>query len=107
MQYIFEAIGTQWQIDFDLTLSEVRSAQLLAKIKDRIEVFDKNYSRFRSDSIVTKMSQKAGQYSLPDDAEPLFSLYKKLYDSTNGLFTPLIGQLLVESGYDEKYSLSK
>ncbi len=107
MQYTFEAIGTQWQVDFEFPISEVRSARLLAKIKDRIEVFDKNYSRFRSDSLVTKMAQKAGQYTLPSDAEPLFSLYKKLYDLTSGLFTPLIGQLLVESGYDEKYSLSK
>jgi thiamine biosynthesis lipoprotein len=35
----------------------------------------------------------------------MFAMYRKLYDLTNGAFTPLIGQVLVDAGYDASYSL--
>lgn len=101
----FEAIGTRWQIDLAETLSAVDQATILSDIQKRIAVFDRDYSRFRADSLVTKMSRQAGYYTLPTDAEPLFDLYKRLYDLTDGAFTPLIGQTMVEAGYDAEYSL--
>lgn len=103
--YTFEAIGTHWQIDVYDVLTPAQEKNLLTRIQDRIELFDRTYSRFRFDSLVTKMSQEAGEYELPPDAVPLFDLYKKLYDLTQGFFTPLIGQTLVEAGYDAEYSL--
>jgi thiamine biosynthesis lipoprotein len=80
---------------------------ILDKIKKRIEVFDKNYSRFRNDSFVTKMSQETGTYILPTDAKPMLDLYNQLYDLTEGHMTPLIGQALSDAGYDAHYSFSK
>jgi thiamine biosynthesis lipoprotein len=103
ISYNFEAIGTKWNIDVEDTEHEEHS--ILKKIKDRIEVFDRTYSRFRSDSLITKMSGHAGEYILPDDAEPLFSLYKKIYSITEGSVTPLIGNVLSDAGYDAEYSL--
>lgn len=103
--FIFEAIGTHWQIDIYQTLSPEQKNNLFEKIIGRIEVFDTTYSRFREDSLVTKMSQQAGEYILPDDAQALLMLYQKVYHLTNGLVTPLIGQTLVEAGYDANYSL--
>ena len=35
-------------------------ADLLKKVHERIEEYDKTYSRFRADSLVTKMSLQAG-----------------------------------------------
>ncbi len=35
----------------------------------------------------------------------MLSLYYELYTRTNGLFTPLVGGLLSDAGYDAKYSL--
>lgn len=101
----FEAIGTQWQIDFPDGLLASKQAEIVETIKERIAVFDKDYSRFRSDSLVTKISQVAGVYGLPADAEPLFMIYEQLYRLTNGLMTPLIGDVLVAAGYDPEYSL--
>lgn len=98
----FDAIGTHWVID---VYDGVISPELERKIMERIEAFDRAYSRFRDDSLVTTMSQTAGEYVLPDDAYEMFSLYRKMYDITNGQFTPLIGQALVDAGYDAKYSL--
>ncbi len=104
-KFEFEAIGTHWVIDIADDLSTHREADLLKKINERIAVFDKDYSRFREDSLVTKMSKESGEFILPGDADKMISLYKRFYDLTDGLVTPLIGQVLVDAGYDAKYSL--
>lgn len=101
----FEAIGTRWQIDIQDDLTQDAEVVLLNKIKERIATFDKDYSRFRDDSLVTEMSKKSGVFILPTDAEEMISVYKKIYDVTGGLVTPLIGQVLVDAGYDANYSL--
>lgn len=103
--FSFEAIGTHWQIDLPETLSPGREAAVNARIQERIARFDLAYSRFRPDSLVTKMAREAGTYRLPDDADPMLSLYKRLYSLTDGAVTPLIGQTLVDAGYDAQYSL--
>lgn len=101
----FAAIGTSWKIDILDEVSEQEASFLQKTIQDRIEIFDKNYSRFREDSLVSEISRKAGIYTLPDDTEPLLDLYQKLYQITGGMLTPLIGKLMEETGYDAKYSL--
>ncbi len=106
-RFDFEAIGTLWQIDIYESLSSENEAGLFSLLKERIAVFDKAYSRFRADSLVTQISKQSGNYILPDDALPMMSLYQDLYKLTDGLFTPLIGQVLVDAGYDAEYSLTK
>ncbi len=101
----FEAIGTTWKIDIYQDLSDKEKTDLLAKIKNRIDIFDKDYSRFRPDSLVTEMPKRSGKFTLPDDADKMISVYKKIYDLTNGEVTPLVGDLLVSAGYDADYSL--
>lgn len=101
----FEAIGTAWQIDIDAPLSSAEAERLRGRIMARIEEFDKTYSRFRADSVVTAMSRDAGVFALPDDARPMLGLYCDLYEKTGGLFTPLVGDMLSDAGYDAEYSL--
>lgn len=102
--HTFEAIGTTWHIDISDLYNEALQQEALRAVFARIAEFDKNYSRFRSDSLVSEMSQKAGTYTLPSDAKPMFDLYRDLYELTHGAFTPLIGQTLVDAGYDPLYS---
>lgn len=99
----FEAIGTTWKIDFFEVVTSPDN--LLNEIKARIDTFDRAYSRFREDSLVSKMARTAGTYELPEDAEPMMRLYESLHHITKGLVTPLIGQVLVDAGYDAQYSL--
>jgi len=99
--YSFEAFGTQWAIETD----EEISSSLRTTIQNRIDAFDAVYSRFRTDSLVTKISEKAGKYLFPDDANKLFHFYRNLYDLTNGKVTPLIGDMVSRAGYDATYSL--
>ncbi|MDO8335887.1 MAG: FAD:protein FMN transferase [Candidatus Saccharibacteria bacterium] len=96
----FEAIGTVWTIS---TPTEI-SKNIQQKVTSKIRVFDKNYSRFRSDSLVTQISKKPDNYKLPQDAKPMLDFYKKLYDITDGLVTPLIGKTIEQAGYDANYS---
>ena len=103
--YVFEAIGTKWQVDIEEELGDARAAGLFSRIRERIEAFDAVYSRFRADSIVTRMSKAEGSYTLPSDAVPMLSLYRDLYERTGGLFTPLVGDMLSDAGYDAEYTL--
>ncbi|MES2213429.1 MAG: FAD:protein FMN transferase [Patescibacteria group bacterium] len=100
----FEAIGTHWRIDVYTQITQDEEESVLQKIKSRIEIFDLAYSRFRQDSLVTRMSHTAGEYIVPDDAEHMMSLYRVVYEVTGGAVTPLVGQVLSDAGYDAEYS---
>jgi thiamine biosynthesis lipoprotein len=104
-EWRFSAIGTEWWISIREPLDDADMQRLKQLAGARIERFDAAYSRFRPDSLVTRMSRHAGVYRLPADSRALFALYRKLYDATDGAVTPLIGDLLAAAGYDADYSL--
>lgn len=104
LSFSFEAIGTHWTIEFFEPLKKELAAKLEEGIQKRIALFDKNYSRFRADSMVATMSKRPGIYSLPTDAKKLLDTYKTFYELTGGAMTPLAGQLLADAGYDSEYS---
>ena len=101
----FEAIGTEWWIGIYQPVEDTLLADISAVIGARIQVFDKTYSRFKSDSLVSQIARKAGSYVFPEDSIELFAFYRRLYDATDGLVTPLIGQVLADAGYDAEYSM--
>lgn len=71
----------------------------------RIDEFDRAWSRFRPDSLVSRIATTPGLWEFPDDAGPLFALYRRLYEATDGAVTPLVGRALENLGYDRAYSL--
>jgi thiamine biosynthesis lipoprotein len=99
--HTFDAIGVPWQIDTDRPLTAEAEAALHA----RIDEFDRVYSRFRDDSLVSTVARTPGTYLFPADAPPLFELYRRLYTATRGAMSPLVGHALEELGYDRTYSL--
>lgn len=102
----FQAIGTAWTIAVHDVMGSETWTALCRAIRQRIAVFDSIYSRFRPDSLVSALAARAGTYTLPEDARPLLTFYRSLYDATGGLVTPLIGQALADAGYDAQYSLT-
>lgn len=97
----FGALGTAWSIDTHVELgADIRQA-----ISQRIEAFDKTYSRFRHDSLVARL-RTPGEYEFPSDFNRLFTLYDALYKITIGSMTPLIGDVLERAGYDREYSFT-
>lgn len=105
----FEAIGTNWHIDVpQLDESNTQEIERVRnQITNLIESYDKIWSRFRDDSLVQKIAQKAGTYPIPSRDHALIKLYFKLHEATGGAITPLIGQTLVDLGYDASYTLQK
>lgn len=99
----FDAIGTSWEINTAAPLGAVTRAQTL----DLVERFDSLYSRFRHDSIVTRIAKAAdgGAFSFPADAGPMFDLYDRLHDATEGAVDPLVGRDLEHLGYGGDYAL--
>lgn len=100
-EFAFEAIGAPWKI----TTRKPVSPELAKAIEARIDEFDAVYSRFRADSLVTAIAAEAGTWQFPPDAAPLFSLYRALYNATEGAMSPLVGARLEDLGYDRDYTL--
>jgi FAD:protein FMN transferase len=102
--FTFDAIGTRWCVDTDEPLSgEVRD-----RILDRIRRFDRTYSRFRPDSLVSRVAAApaGGRFEFPEDSVALFDLYDRLVTATDGAVDPLVGRQLELLGYDPAYSLT-
>lgn len=100
----FEAIGTQWQIELYDEMAVDKFHKLRELVEQRIDEFDRVYSRFREDSLVSEIAQTPGKYVFPPDATELIDLYRRLYALTDGAVTPLIGGMMSEAGYDSEYS---
>lgn len=100
----FEATGTQWEIETPEPLSQ----SLRERILRRVEEFDRTYSRFRPDSLVSQIAvaPEGGRFPFPADATALFELYDLLHAATEGAVDPLVGRDLERLGYDRAYSLT-
>lgn len=71
------------------------------RIRDFIEEYESVFSRFRADSLVSRMACAAagGEFEFPAWAGPLFALYSEFYDATRGAFDACIGADLLALGY--------
>lgn len=100
----FAAIGTGWQIDTDHPLPEPLKAQIVALCED----FDRVWSRFRADSLVTRIAHAeiGGRFPFPARDAGLLDLYDRLVRATGGAVDPLVGRDLKLLGYDAGYSLT-
>jgi thiamine biosynthesis lipoprotein len=100
--WTFDAIGTGWRIDTPEPVPEATRAA----IAERVARFDRDWSRFRDDSLVTRISREPGRHLMPDDAPELLALYRELYLATGGRVSPLVGRALEALGYDAQYRLT-
>lgn len=99
--WTFDAIGTAWSVETDDPLDEVARFD----VSSVIEEFDKAWSRFRADSLVTALAKGAGVVDAPAGASDIFEVYLDLSARTGGAVNPLIGRSLETLGYDASLSL--
>ncbi|MFY9714484.1 MAG: FAD:protein FMN transferase [Microbacterium sp.] len=97
----FEAIGTRWEIESRADLP----ADARATVTATIDRFDREWSRFRADSLVTRLGIDGGSFAAPD-AGPMLDAYRELSAATGGAVNPLVGESLNALGYDAAYSLT-
>jgi FAD:protein FMN transferase len=102
-RFTFDAIGTAWEIETPSPLAIAARRRIV----ERIEQFDVTYSRFRPDSLVSRIasSRDGGWFTFPEDAVAHFDLYDQLHTCTESAVDPLVGRDLELLGYDRTYSL--
>jgi thiamine biosynthesis lipoprotein len=96
----FEAIGTRWEIE----TAEPLPQNLRAAVEVVVERFDREWSRFRSDSDVSRLRTEGGRM-VAADAGAMLDAYRDLSSATGGAVNPLVGESLDALGYDSAYSL--
>lgn len=107
----FTAIGVPWRIGVNTattridSLGEPLSDPDLAAVEARIAHFDRDWSRFRDDSLIARIARVSGTWQLPADAGPLLALYERLFALTDARLSPLVGASLERLGYDAAYRL--
>lgn len=102
-QYRFTALGTHWRT----ASSNSFDTDVRQRIDERVECFDAAWSRFRSESLVSRMAREPGTYCFPPEAAAVMSLYRSVYELTDGRVTPLVGSALEHLGYDAEYTLQR
>ncbi|MCD2171311.1 FAD:protein FMN transferase [Microbacterium sp. JC 701] len=101
--WAFDAIGTSWAIDTAAELPTVARDAVSAVI----ERFDREWSRFRADSLVSELAEgRAASVPAPSDADAMLSLYRELDEATAGAVNPLVGDALARLGYDARLTLA-
>ena len=96
----FDAIGTRWEIESARELTDDERVT----VSTVIGRFDREWSRFRPDSVVSSLTE-GGSAPLPADAEVMLDAYRELSDATGGAVNPLVGASLDALGYDASISL--
>jgi thiamine biosynthesis lipoprotein len=86
---VFQSLGTQCQIDFACD-SASRAREFKADAAAWVESFEARFSRFRPDSLVSRVNALAGRdgVELDDEGVSLFGLIDWYHWSTGGLFDP-------------------
>ncbi|MFG6476204.1 FAD:protein FMN transferase [Microbacterium sp. P06] len=98
----FDAIGTVWTIETDAPLTPA----VRTEIDDVIASFDREWSRFRTDSVVAELSTGGRSVPAPPDAAVMLDVYAELDAATDGSVNPLVGDALSRLGYDPGYTLA-
>jgi len=96
----FDAIGTRWEIETAAELDESDRAA----VTDEIGRFDREWSRFRADSDVTRLG-RAGGTLVSTDVGVMLDAYRDLTTATDGAVNPLVADSLAALGYDADYTL--
>lgn len=99
--WAFDAIGTRWSIETTQALPDASHRV----VDDVIARFDREWSRFRSDSVASGLGRRGGQVPAPPDSAAMLDDYAALSAATDGAVNPLVGASLERLGYDAGYSL--
>lgn len=95
---IERALGTGIIISSSVPISQ----RVQNRIRDFIEEYESVLSRFRADSLVSRMAcaEHGGDFEFPSWAQPLFAIYDEFYAATHGAFDACVGADLLALGYD-------
>lgn len=104
--HTFQALGTQWWVEiFDETSNEVLE-NASNTLENFTRDFETKYSRFKSDSLISKLNRERKLENPDDECRALLGYGKQLYLRTNTHFNLLTGHIQEARGYDSTYSFT-
>jgi thiamine biosynthesis lipoprotein len=101
----FDTIGTTFTITVWDRISKAAYEALFDRGRRHAGEFDALYSRFKSDSLVSRLSTCVGMQEVPPDLVAMLRLYKRLNTASGGAVNPAVGFALSDTGYDASYTL--
>ena len=75
-----------------------------AAVAKAIDAFDREWSRFRPDSLVAALAGGAGTVPSPSDAADMLNAFVALDHATQGAVSPLVGASVEARGCDASYT---
>ena len=98
--YEFDSIGTHWWIELldDSTFDDA----LIATLQRTADQFDQRYSRFRDDSLVSKLYKEGRLAHPPAEMLRMLEFAHAMYDVSDGAFDLTVGNDLHRMGYGKR-----
>jgi len=104
MEFSFQALGTTWWIEIWDEVTDTTRAEITDFCSSFVTEYEQNYSRFKSDSVVSQLNHERVLKNPSDELKQLLSYGKQLYLRTDGIFNFLTGHIIEARGYDANYS---
>jgi len=105
-QFTFAALGTTWWIELFEELPIERRTVILDDCTALVHQFENNYSRFKSDSLISQLNQDRTLTEPSAELRTLLTYGKNMYMRTNTHFNMLTGHIQEANGYDANYSFT-
>jgi FAD:protein FMN transferase len=105
----FEALATVWYIEVFEEVALLEAEQVRVELKQVISNFEKKYSRFRPESLLSQLNRERA-IAYDHDLVAMLALAKDASSVSGGVFDVFIQEFLQEKGYGQKttsYSSSK
>jgi FAD:protein FMN transferase len=99
----FKKLGTMWWFEF-FDIPESNTEPLTERLLTEMDRFEKAYSRFLPDSVVTRLNDSGVLTAPSTEFCALLRIAEKAYIDTKGVFNIAVGNYLEQTGYDAQYS---
>ncbi len=102
--FSFPALGTTWHVEIVSNFTDEETTALKTAVVSLVADFENKYSRFKADSLITKLNKERVLPNPETETVTLLQLGQDLYQKTATIFNPLVGEHLNRRGYDADYS---
>jgi FAD:protein FMN transferase len=100
----FSGLGTSWWVELFHEADMKRCDDLSKDITAFLASYEERYSRFRPDSLVSRLNQDRVLINPDQTFIDILSYGQQLYTESHGHFNMLLGNHLEAAGYDATYS---
>lgn len=99
-----QGLGTVWRFEIFDHISQSELAVIHTKLRNKISEFERDYSRFKKDSLVSKLNRERNLANPPEELLKILRFAQAYYRSTDGVFNILTEYIQSAHGYDDTYS---